>query len=316
MSTQWHPLFARLLGLQLGAYYQIEPKVPVSDLPRRGDFLIVRRQDGPEPPFRGLWNNLADWNVLEFKGRSDDAEVDDLEKLAHVGTGITYRLNEERKASKLEPLANWQVSFWYIAPTLGETFLAAARTRTALSYETGGLWKGRCWGHPLFLLSARDAPVEEDTVPLWLIEGDPPPRALGELVVQSEELLRCYATWLMGLQPDLWQEVRAMARTKGIIDWEKVARTGEDVAEIVRYIPAEEVVEVLGTQRAIEAIGIAKVIDAVGIAKVIAAAGTDKVIEALGPEKALDALLAKVSPEQIQEMLKRRQQQGEPPAGG
>ncbi len=93
MSTQWHPLYARLLNIQLGAYYEIQPEFPVSDLPRRGDFLIVRRQEGPEPPFQGLWNHLTDWNIQEFKGPSDDAEVDDLEKLIHVGTGITYRLN-------------------------------------------------------------------------------------------------------------------------------------------------------------------------------------------------------------------------------
>jgi hypothetical protein len=103
MSTQWHPLYARLLTIQLGAYYEIQPEVPVSDLPRRSDFLIVRRQEGPEPPFRGLWNNLTDWNVQELKGRSDDAEVDDLEKLVHVGTGITYRLNEERRPASSSP---------------------------------------------------------------------------------------------------------------------------------------------------------------------------------------------------------------------
>src|SRR3954447_14536695 len=104
MSTQWHPIFARLLGILLGEFYTIEPEVPVSDLPRRSDFLIVRRQPGPDPPFRGLWAYLSDWNVMEFKGRTDDPEVDDLEKLAHVGTGITYKLNEERRAKAEPPL--------------------------------------------------------------------------------------------------------------------------------------------------------------------------------------------------------------------
>jgi hypothetical protein len=199
------------------------------------------------------------------------------------------------------------VSFWYIAPTLGETFLTAARTRCALTYQAGGLWTGRCWGHPVFLVSARDVPVEEDTVPLWLIEGDPPPRALGELVVQREDLLARYATWLMGLQPALWEEVRAMARTTGVIDWEAVARTGEDVAQVIRYLPPERVIEVLGTQRAI---------DTIGLDKVIASVGLDKVIAAAGAENAFKVLLAQLSPEQIQEMLKRRQQQGEPPGEG
>jgi hypothetical protein len=107
-----------------------------------------------------------------------------------------------------------------------------------------------------------------------------------------------------------------MAGKKCIIDWEKVARTGEDVVEIVRYIPAKEVIEVLGTQRAIEAIGIDKVIETLGTQRAIEAIGLDKVIATAGAEKAFDALLAQLSPEQIQEMLKRRQQKGEPPAQG
>ncbi len=212
--------------------------------------------------------------------------------------------------------------------------------RCALTYQTGGLWTGRCWGHPILLVSARQAPVEEDTVPLWLIEGDPPPRALGELVVQRVDLLALYASWLRGLQPELWKEVRAMAKTKGIIDWEAVAGTGEDVVEIVRYLPPEQVIEVLGTQKAIEVIGTSKVIEVlgtqraidaigldkviatvgldkviatVGLDKVIATVGLDKVIAAAGAENAFKVLQAQLTREEIQDMLKRPQGE-DPPA--
>jgi hypothetical protein len=292
MATQWHPLFARLLGVQLGEFYEIQTEVSVSDLPRRGDILIVRRQPGPEPPFRGLWNYLADWNVLEFKGPTEYPEVDDLELLAHVGTGLTYKLNEERRVRNESRLEARQVSLWYIARTLGDTFLDEARARSSPKYEGGGLWSCRCWGHPVYLVSARDLPVEEDTVPLWLVEGDPAPRALGELVAHRDELLKRFATWFRALQPKLWEEVRAMAGTSGVIDWEKVAQTGDDVVEIVRYLPPERVIQVLGAEQAIQVIG------------------PDKFIEAVGADKALDALLARVTPEQLQEMLKRRQEKG------
>ena len=102
----------------------------------------------------------------------------------HVGTGITYRFNEERKGRNEERLANRQVSFWYLVPQLGETFLGQARGRTHLNYETGGLWRGQVWGHPVWLLSYQEAAVEEDTIPLHLLDLQrPAPRALGELVV-------------------------------------------------------------------------------------------------------------------------------------
>ena len=49
MSTQWHPLFIHLLGLLIEDYYKIDPEVPVSDLPRRADLLIIRRKEAREP---------------------------------------------------------------------------------------------------------------------------------------------------------------------------------------------------------------------------------------------------------------------------
>jgi hypothetical protein len=54
MSTQWHPLFAHLLGLLIADYYEIQTEVPVSDLPRKGDLLLIRRQKaGPPLPSSG-----------------------------------------------------------------------------------------------------------------------------------------------------------------------------------------------------------------------------------------------------------------------
>ncbi len=88
MSTQWHPLFAHLLKLLFDPYYEVQTEVPVSDLPRRGDLLIIRRQAAAAGVFQGLWSHLTDWNVVEFKGPSDAPEEDDLELLVHVGTGF------------------------------------------------------------------------------------------------------------------------------------------------------------------------------------------------------------------------------------
>src|SRR3954452_25437347 len=85
MSTQWHPLFARLLRLLLEEFYQLDTEVPVSDLPRKGDIFLLRRTGGAEPPFTGLWVHLTHWNVLEFKGPTDGPEEADLELLMHVG---------------------------------------------------------------------------------------------------------------------------------------------------------------------------------------------------------------------------------------
>lgn len=290
MSRQWHPLFAHLLRLLLDRYYSVQPEVPVSDLPRRGDLLLVRRQTAEPPPFEGLWSHLTEWNVLEFKGPGDHPHEDDLELLLHVGTGLTARFNEERVAAKQERLANRQVSLWYVASSLGETFLGHARTRAAFEYQTGGLWRGSAWGHPVWLVSARELPVEVDTLPMHLLDRDPPaPRAVGELVLHQEELLRRFATWLHSLQPLLWEEIRHMANTSaGIIDWEALSKVA-DLDEVVRFLPPEHVLEVLGVERALEVIGL------------------PRLLEICGPEKVLRELLKLMPPEQIQALLQREQ---------
>jgi hypothetical protein len=245
---------------------------------------------------------LTDWNVFEFKGPGDDAEEDDLELLMHVGAGLTYRINEERRERKESRLANRQMSFWYLAPKLGETFLGHARSRLHLTYETNGLWRGGAWGHPIWLLAYRDAAVEVDTIPLHLLAQEPlAAQSLGELVLRQPELLLRFATWLSALLPALWKEIKIMANKTSDgprFDWEQITEfAGFD--EFVRLLPPGKVIEIMGVERAIEAIGLDRVIKTVG---------PNRAIEALGPESLLAALFPGSTPEQLQELLRRRQQ--------
>ncbi len=241
-------------------------------------------------------------NVFEFKGPSDHAEEDDLELLVHVGTGLTYRFNEERRARGETRLENRQVSFWYLVPKLPEPFLATARARTFLDYQTGGLWRGSVWGHPVRLVAYRDVPVEEDTVPLYLVGPEPvAPRSLGELVVKHTELLERFAVFIRLYQPDLWEEIRLMASTSTDgprIDWEKVGKY-TNLEEVVPFIPLERIIQLVGPKQVIEQIGPKQIIEQLGL---------PRVIEASGEEKLLDELLKHLSPEQLQEMLRLRQQ--------
>jgi hypothetical protein len=338
MNTQWHPLFAHLLRLLLDEYYEVRTEVPVSELPRQGDIMLLRRHPSVKPPFQGLWSHLTEWNVFEFKGPTDSAEEVDLELLVHVGTGLTCRFNEERRARQEEALANHQVSFWYLVPTLGETFLGHARGRTHFDYQTGGLWRGRVWGHPVWLVSYQDLPVEEVTIPLHLLDSEPTvPRSLGELVVQRQELLERFAMWLKSLQPELWKEMRHMASTvrDRIIDWEALGKIA-NLEEVVPLIPPDRVIAVLGVDRAIQTIGLDRVIEVVGLPRVLETVGLPRLIETVGLprlietvglprlietvdwprliaaseiDKVLEALLKSIPREKLQELLRRTQQE-------
>jgi hypothetical protein len=99
--TQWHPIFGHLLRPILKDYYDIETNVPVGDLPREADILVLRRASTKPPPFRSLWKHLTRWNVLELKGRSESARVGDIDLLVEVGLGIHRRLQEKEPDNRL-----------------------------------------------------------------------------------------------------------------------------------------------------------------------------------------------------------------------
>jgi hypothetical protein len=43
MKQQWHPIFARLLRPLVESHYDIRTNVPVGDVPREADVLLLRR---------------------------------------------------------------------------------------------------------------------------------------------------------------------------------------------------------------------------------------------------------------------------------
>lgn len=81
------------------------------------------------------------------------------------------------------------------------------------------------------------------------------------------------------------------SKSSSIIDWEAVGEV-EDLGPIVRLLPPERVIQIMGVEKAVETIGLARV------------------IEEIGPERILEELLTRLSPQQIEDLLRRRQQQG------
>src|SRR5437764_471754 len=74
--VQWHPLFAQLLRPLLESHYEVRTNMPVGDLPREADVVLLRRATVGALPYTGLWRWLSPWNVLEFKMKSKDLEPD------------------------------------------------------------------------------------------------------------------------------------------------------------------------------------------------------------------------------------------------
>jgi len=262
--TQWHPIFAELLRPLLQDYYDVQTNVPVGDAPREADILLVRRNSDRPTPFRGLWRHLTTWNVLEFKGPSVSARLSDLGLLVELGLGIHRRLNEERlrqKQSRLKPAA---ASFWYIVRTMGVRFLAGARQQLGdLEEIEGGFWRSQVLQHLVFLVDSETFASEPDSVPLHLLFQRAPEqeRHLGSLVVEQPHFLEWYGRWLSTFHPQVWAEVREMARGKHKelefdFTWIKEEMTPANQLKMLESLGIDRILELIGPKKLIDVIGV------------------------------------------------------------
>jgi hypothetical protein len=212
-KMQWHPLFAQLLRPHVERYYEVRTNVPVGDLPREADIVLLRRRGIGPLPFTGLWRELATWNVLEFKGPTVTPRPRDLALLLEVGLGIARRLNTERP----RPLPEREVAFWYLANRLGDRFREDAERRLGRLEAVGtGIWRAYVLGHPCLLVSTVDLPVDEDSLPLHVIGAEPESleRKVGEYVAGEHKRLSAYGDVFAALHPRTWKELQAMAKSR------------------------------------------------------------------------------------------------------
>jgi hypothetical protein len=284
--THWHPLFAKLLRPLLENHYEVQTNVPVGDAPRLADVLLLRRTSTGTPPFRGLWRRLTTWNVLEFKGPTVSARVDDLDSLLEVGLGIQRRLNEERARLRQPALGREEVSFWYMANHLGRRFLGTASALVGpLEQDAEGVWRGIVWQRPLLLVSNRAVAVERDSLPLHLLTPEPETmqRTVEELMSRHPDLGQVYGVWLASLQPTVVKELLRMGRRKS-------RGLTLNVGPVIRYLGWKEVLRQIGQDELIAEGGLQAIIDQVG----------------------LDNLVSQLNAEQREELFRLLQ---EPPQG-
>ena len=253
--TQWHPLFVKLLRPLVEDYFEIETNLPVGDVPRQADLVLLRRTSAKKLPYRGLWKNLTTWNVLEFKGPSVSPRRGDLDLLVELGLGIDRRLNQERIQRGAAPLAPQQVSFWYLANRLGRRFLRDARLKLEnLEALHSGVWRSQLLQHGIYLVSGRDLPVDQDSVPLHLVgkEDSAAERAVARFLAESPALWHLYGSWLALLHKTSWEEVRDMARATKELKF--------DLRPLIEHLGLKEVIRQLGLKQVIDEVGQERVV--------------------------------------------------------
>jgi hypothetical protein len=266
-KKQWHPVFAELMRPLVESHYRVEANLPVGDAPRQADFVLVRRTRAGRLPAAGLWSELTTWNVLEFKGPTVSARDEDLDLLVELGLGIHRRLNEERAKQERQKLGPEETSFWYLANHLGRRLRHGWSQRVSgIQQQSQGLWRCTLLGHPIFLVSGIDLPVEEASLPLHLIAQEPTEkeREVAQLVAGRPELWERYGGWLASFHPVVFEEVRGMAKKKKEpfrIDLKPLVKT-MGMQWVIDQLGAKEVVEHLGDKQVVEQMGVKRLLAA------------------------------------------------------
>jgi hypothetical protein len=255
-----------LLRPRLEGYYEVQTGVPVGDLPRQADIVLLRRTGTGALPFQGLWRWLTTWNILEFKGPTVMPRERDLPLLVELGLGIDRRLNAERVRQRQRPLQETDVSFRYIANKLGPRLLGVAERRLG-PLESGGpgVWRSSVLGYPCLFVSTVDLPVDEDSFPLHVLGIEPreKERQLGFFIAEDQSRLDAYSGVFSALHPKIWEEVKAMAkrkREKLVFDFRPWV---EDLvlAGLIEQIGQKRVIEEIGEKQFLKQIGKKRVLE-------------------------------------------------------
>ena len=276
---QWHPLLAELLRPVVQDYYEVQTNVPVGDVPREADLVLLRRKTEGSLPFHGIWTQLTRWNILEFKSPLVTPQVRDLDLLLELGLGIDRRLNEQRAKQGLRLIEADQVSFWYLANRLPARFLNRCSGRLKNLEPAGpGVWRSNVFERPFFLVSNVDLPVDAESLPLHLVSKGQyeTELAVARLVIDQPELRNTFGQWVMTLHKKAWKEVRTMSR---VADDEVPL----DLELVVDYLGVEGIVKQFGLKRGIDEVGLKRVIDEVGVKRVIDEIGLEPLLESLTP---------------------------------
>jgi hypothetical protein len=256
MAIQWHPLFVQLLRPLVERYYDLQTNVPVGDMPRAADLLLLRRTTNETQPFRSLWRHLTKLNVLEYKGPTVAARLEHLDLLVELGLGIHRRLNEEEHKKKQKFARAADVSFWYLVHEMSGRFRSeAARKLRTLEPLDEGIWHSAILDHPFFLVNGSALPVQEECAPFHVLNVSNADKGLAvtRLMLDQPPLWDLCAQVLANLHPETLKELATMAR--------KTKEPKLHIKEYAEFLGMKNVIDELGLRRIIDVVGAKKVID-------------------------------------------------------
>lgn len=133
--------------------------------------------------------------------------------------------------------------------------------------ESGGagVWRSSILGYPCLLVSTVDLPVDEDSFPLHVLGIEPREKQhqVGLFIAADQSRLHTYSSVFSALHPKIWEEVKAMAKSKR----EKLVF---DVRPWVENLGLAGLIEQIGKKQVIEEIGKKEVLEQLDVDDILA----------------------------------------------
>lgn len=278
MPIQWHPLLARFLKRDYQDRLDIQYEFPLGELPRRADFILIRRRSEVDLPYP--LNYLGQTTLMEYEGPDETVSQPHLQLLgihAHL-----YVLQQNLEARR--DLVLWLVGSQFAAG-LSDPRLAHLE---GLEEAGPGAQRGMLDGFETYLVDLASVPMTEELL-CFLLVTKARQRELAEFLLDRRERLGFYLTFMHLMHREALEEVLTMRKM-----------TAEELE-----IDAEALVQACGEEGIIELLGPERIISHLGEERIISHLGPERVLDCLGEERALHTLLHHFGKEHLQQTLER-----------
>lgn len=138
LRTWWHPVLANCIRWQLGDHYEVTEEMTVGKKPLQIDVFLVRKRDDELPvsvrtTLAGLAEYLNEFTLVEFKSPSDSLRAGDFQTF--LAYAYLYRAQNEPL------LASDRLNLLLVAPRLSGPFREELRILgVALREAESGIW--------------------------------------------------------------------------------------------------------------------------------------------------------------------------------
>ncbi|MEQ8224864.1 MAG: hypothetical protein ABRQ37_21270, partial [Candidatus Eremiobacterota bacterium] len=157
-AIQWHSYFAQVMEkICTGLNFFVEREQEVGKMPLKIDFIVIRKKDVEYLNLKAPYNYFKDFNILEFKSRTDSFDWNDLYQLEVYG-----RLYGILK--KIEKRSN--IAIWSVASHFTDKYRDSLKECNVKTDELDkGLFKGTISGFDYYEMNLVELPFRKEFYP-------------------------------------------------------------------------------------------------------------------------------------------------------